>query len=57
MVSYVLLATVLTVAWVGYAAFRVGPLLAKRWKAWGEVYAFLIFTAVELGLLAAFLRP
>lgn len=57
MVNYVLLAVVLTFAWVLYAAFRVAPMFAKRWKAWGEVFAFLIFTAVELGFLVAFLRP
>jgi hypothetical protein len=57
MVNYVLLAVVLTLAWVLYAAFRVAPLFAKRWKAWGEVFAFLMFTAVEVGFLVAFLKP
>jgi len=57
MVNYVLLVAVLTLAWVLYAALRVTPLLARRWKAWGEVCAFLVFTAVEVGLLFAFLRP
>jgi Flp pilus assembly pilin Flp len=56
MVNYALLAAVLTFAWALYAAFRVAPLFAKRWKSWGEVCAFLLFTAVELGLLVA-LRP
>jgi len=57
MVNYALLVAVLTGAWALYAAFRVGPLFAKRWKAWGEVFVFLIFTMVELGVLFAFLRP
>ncbi len=57
MVNYVYLVVVLTFAWVLYAAFRVGPTLAKRSKAWGEVCAFLIFTGIELGILVAFLRP
>jgi hypothetical protein len=57
MVSYVLVVAVLTLAWAFYAAVRLGPWLAKRWKAWGEVTAFLIFTAVEVGLLFAFLKP
>jgi hypothetical protein len=57
MVNYVLLAAALTLAWVFYAAFRVAPLFAKRWKAWGEVFAFLMFTAVEVGFLVAFLKP
>jgi hypothetical protein len=57
MVNYVLLAAVLTVGWVLYAAFRVGPRFAKRSKTWGEVCAFLVFTGIELGILIAFLRP
>ena len=57
MVNYVYLVAVLTFAWVLYAAFRVGPTLAKRSKAWGEVGAFLVFTIIELGILIAFLRP
>ena len=56
MVNYVLFVAVLTFAWVLYAALRVAPTLAKRWRAWGELYALLIFTAIELGLLVAFLR-
>jgi hypothetical protein len=51
MVNYLLLAAVLTLAWVLYAGLRVGPMLSKRWRAWGEVYAFLVFTAVELVVL------
>ena len=57
MVNYILLVAVLTLAWVLYSALRFAPILAKRWKTWGEVVAFLIFTGVELGLLVAFLRP
>jgi hypothetical protein len=55
MVNYVLLVAVLTVGWVLYAAFRVGPWFAKRSKTWGEVCAFLVFTGIELGILIAFL--
>jgi len=57
MVNYVLLAAVLTLAWVLYAAFRVGPWFAKRSKTWGEVCAVLLFIAIELGILMAFLTP
>jgi len=57
MVNYFLLVAVLTLVWVLYAAVRVAPLLAKRWKTWGEIFAFLVFTALELGLLFVFLRP
>ena len=56
MVNYTLLAAILTVAWALYAAFRVAPSFAKRWKVSGEVFAFLLFTAIEVGLLVA-LRP
>ena len=56
MVDYLLLVAVLTLAWVLYAALRFAPLVAKRWKAWGEVCAFLVFAAIELGLLVVFLR-
>jgi hypothetical protein len=55
MVNYVLLVAVLTLGWVLYAAFRVGPWFAKRSKAWGEVCAFLVFIVIELGILIAFL--
>jgi hypothetical protein len=56
-VNYVLLVAALTLVWAVYASVRVGPWLANRWKAWGEVAAFLVFTAVELGLLVTFLKP
>jgi hypothetical protein len=57
MVSYVdLAAACFTLVWVLYATLRIGPLLAKRSNAWGEVGAFLIFTAVELGILVL-VRP
>jgi Flp pilus assembly pilin Flp len=56
MVNYVLLAAVLTLAWVLYGSLRVAPTLARRWKTWGEVCAFLVFTAIEVALLVAFLR-
>jgi len=56
MVNQVLLAGVLTVAWVLFAALWVGPILAKRWRAWGEVAVFIIFTALELGMLVL-IRP
>jgi hypothetical protein len=54
MVYNLLLDAILTLAWIVYAAFRVGPWLARRWKAWGEVCAFLVFTVIELGILIAF---
>jgi hypothetical protein len=57
MVNYVLLVAVLTVGWVLYAAFRLGPLFARHSKTWGEVFAFLVFAGIELGILFAFLRP
>jgi hypothetical protein len=57
MVNYVLLVAILTIAWVLYAALRMTPLFVKRWKAWGEVYTCITFTAVEVLLLVAFLRP
>ena len=57
MVNYVLVVAALTFVWAFYAAVRVGPWLAKRWTAWGEVVAVLAFTAVEVGLLLAFLKP
>jgi len=57
MVNYVYLVAVLTLAWALYGAFRVGPALAARWKAWGEVIALLVFTAVEVAFLLAFLKP
>ena len=56
-VNYFLLVGVLTLVWVLYAALRLAPLLMKRWKAWGEVCAFLVFTVIELGLIFVFLRP
>lgn len=31
------------VVWLVYAAFRMAPFVEQRWKAWGEVVAFLIF--------------
>jgi len=57
MVNIVWVVAILTLAWAFYGAVRLGPLLAKRWKAWGEVAALLVFTAVELVLLVAFLKP
>jgi phosphoglycerol transferase MdoB-like AlkP superfamily enzyme len=57
MVDYVILVLALTFVWALYAAVRVAPWLAKRWKAWGEVAAVLVFTVVELALLVAFLKP
>jgi hypothetical protein len=56
MVNYVILVAALTLAWALYAAVRVGPWLAKRWKTWGEVTALLVFTAIELALLVV-IRP
>ncbi|HXZ91040.1 MAG TPA: hypothetical protein VEG61_08255 [Candidatus Dormibacteraeota bacterium] len=57
MVNYVLLVAALTFVWAVYASVRVGPWLAKRWRAWGEVAALLVFAAVEIGLLLTFLKP
>jgi len=57
MVNYVILVAALTFVWAVYASVRVGPRLGKRWRAWGEAAAFLVFAAVELGLLLTFLKP
>jgi len=57
MVNIVYLVLVLTLAWIFYGAVRIAPWMAKRWKAWGEVAALIVFTAVEVVLLVAFLKP
>jgi len=57
LVNYVLLAASLTFVWAVLASVRLGPWLAKRWKAWGEVAALAAFFAVELCLLMGLLRP
>jgi len=56
MVNYVLLAAVLTIVWIIYAALRVGPWCAKHWKASGEFCGFLAFAVGELLILVVFLR-
>jgi len=55
--NYVILVVAFTFVWALYAAVRVGPWLARRWKTWGEVAAVLVFTVVELGILVALLKP
>lgn len=57
MVNYVIVVAVLTLVWAFYAAVRLTPWLARRWKAWGEVAALLVFTFVTVCLLVAFLKP
>jgi len=57
MESYLILVVAFTFVWALYAAVRVGPSLARRWKTCGEVAAVLVFTVVELGILVALLKP
>jgi len=53
MVSVVLFAVVAILVLVLYMAFRIAPLMTRRWSAIGEVSAFLVVVVAALVILVA----